>query len=305
MSELLDAVLKAYPLQKARPTNNGVLALCPFHANTDTPAFSMNEIGLWTCFSKCGVGNLAQFIARYSDIPITKAILKAEELESSKYDKGMKPRTFSEDAEETERKKEDLAESFEVMQRFYRGYSHPYLLKRGLKQKTLDRFHIGYDPNGSRITIPLYDIKGELKGFQYRTTEYKSYTSERGFDRTDWLFGEEYIKDFDGMPMLVESMVDVMWLWQIGFTALASMGNVTTRQAERLCKFGFSKAILGFDNDDTGEMLTDRVYKHISRRIKLYDFDYSSFKRKDWFGVSRKEMFYLLTKSRPAIRVPY
>jgi DNA primase len=290
MDGLLKIVVSKYGLQKVRETNNGMLCLCPFHENTDTPAFSMSEAGLWICFSGCGQGALPHFISRMDNIPLHIAYNQAEEFGFQREDDAVQSRKFVDRKAEKERTAQELQEHFYFLHRSYRNFSHPYLLNRGLTQTTIDAFECGYDPENLRVSLPVFSSDRILHGFQYRRVDYKDYISEPGFEKSHWLFGEQFLNGFEGWPLLIESAVDVMWLRQIGFTALGCMGKFSETQADRVCRLGYTKVIAGFDNDSSGEHMIANACEFFSGRVAVYRFDYSKMKDKDWFGVSKERM---------------
>jgi hypothetical protein len=109
-----------------------------------------------------------------------------------------------------------------------------YFHDRGISDKTIDRYRLGYNPISHRYSIP-HHYKGQLYGIQYRMTkafeEYlilrgvpadevkaSRFTSEKGSQCNDVLFNDIGIK---GKPyvLIVESRLDALTLTELGFPA--------------------------------------------------------------------------------------
>ena len=134
--------LKGY--LELKPAGRNLKARCPFHQER-TPSFIISpDRQIWHCFG-CGAGgDIFKFLMEYENIEFYEALkilaeragIELRGLSSSDY------RQFG-----------VLHEISAVAKDFYREQltKHPnvksYLLKRGLNEKTIDEFEIGYAPN--------------------------------------------------------------------------------------------------------------------------------------------------------------
>jgi len=134
--------LKGY--LELKPAGRNLKARCPFHQER-TPSFIISpDRQIWHCFG-CGAGgDIFKFLMEYENIEFYEALkilaeragIELRGLSSSDY------RQFG-----------VLYEISAVAKDFYREQltKHPnvksYLLKRGLNEKTIDEFEIGYAPN--------------------------------------------------------------------------------------------------------------------------------------------------------------
>ena len=301
---LLDAVLKKYPLNKVTENNNGLVCACPFHKNgkEKKPSFSMNKDGLWICFSGCGQGNLYQFIQRYTGLPANKAYMEAENLTGSLVDEPLGERGFVDRPAQREKERKESEAEFEFLQKFYSNFRNNYLEKRGINRATQKAFKVGYDPDNSRIVLPVFDKGGKLRGFQYRGTDSKFYQTAKGFSKNSWLFGEHLYNKRKCTPWIVEGPTDAMWLYQKGFLGLATMGlKFSKTQADRLQKLGYNKVLLAYDNDEAGFEAIVRAKEILGGQCDVYVMDYSKMYKKDWFGMTKKQLLYMLSTAELAI----
>ena len=62
-------------------------------------------------------------------------------------------------------------------------YIHPYLYERGLTDKIIERFDIGYDRERKEITFPVRDIEGRCVFVAGRSVERKFFRLPKGIDK--------------------------------------------------------------------------------------------------------------------------
>ena len=134
------------------PAGKNFKALCPFHQEK-TPSFVVSpERGIWHCFG-CGEGgDIVKFAMKYENLEFPEALRflaekagvsigtmnPAEQKEFGiLYDLHEKAKDFF---------RENLIKNKEAMK---------YLLDRGLKEKTITEFELGYAPGGDSLTVYL------------------------------------------------------------------------------------------------------------------------------------------------------
>jgi len=137
---------------KLIPAGKNFKALCPFHQEK-TPSFIVSpDRQTWHCFG-CGEGgDIIKFVMRYENFEFPEALrLLAEKA-------GVPLRVLN---PAQEREFGVLYDLNDATRLFYREglvkktAAKEYLLKRGLKQETIDEFDIGYAPVGEQLTLHL------------------------------------------------------------------------------------------------------------------------------------------------------
>lgn len=205
--DLVDIVSETVKLRK---TGKNFTGFCPFHTNVHTPAFVVfPDSGTWRCFGQCNEGgDLFKYVMKREgwDFPTTLKFLAAKagvQLEP------LTPQRIQED--ESHNRISQLLEEVVI---YYRNQLNgspagkpalEYLRKRGLSDATLDKFMLGYAPEGwdnlirhlnakgidtgrmmeaglvterddggvydrfrNRIMIPIRDVNGHMVGFGAR-----------------------------------------------------------------------------------------------------------------------------------------
>lgn len=205
--DLVDIVSENVKLRKAGKNYTG---FCPFHTNVHTPSFVIfPDTGTWRCFGQCNEGgDMFKYVMKREGFDFSQALKYLAERAGVK----LEPLT-PERAQETE-VNEKLSRVLEDAVIFFRSQmglsapgekAHQYLLKRGLTEATIERFGMGYAPEGwdlltqhflskgvseemlieaglvserdsggvydrfrNRITIPIRNANGQMVGFGAR-----------------------------------------------------------------------------------------------------------------------------------------
>lgn len=212
-------------------TGNEAKIECPKCKHTE---FSINlENGTYKCFraNNCGIeGNYIDFKKLHGDDPFYNSNKKATEIKI---------------------KYQDINSEI-----------NDYFKKRGISEKTLKCFPVGYD-NG---IVFLYKKAGKLVGAKYRNLEFQK--EKRKFWKKEGsqsvLFNQDNIKGKD--LIICEGEVDCISLKEYGFDAVSIPSGVEdlnwiANDFEYLEKF--EKIYLCFDNDDAGKKNIPEIIKRL------------------------------------------
>lgn len=127
--------------------------------------------------------------------------------------------------------------------------------ERGFSERTIQRFHLGWDPVTGHLTIPIYSMQGNVLGVIYRRTDdvKPKYLHPRGFRTSRHLFGSHLVVQRHRKVALVEGPLDAIALWDAGIPALALYGaRLSDGQNELLKKLGVQTVVVMTDNDRPG-----------------------------------------------------
>ena len=151
---------------------------------------------------------------------------------------------------------------------FLSPYHHPAFLEDGISEYAMSKFNIGYYPPRNQITIPVYDLDGELIGIHCRNLDEEEVKSGRKyiplktisgmdyrFKSHEVLYGlnvnESYIK-YKKEIQLFESPKAVLQLASMypQSTAVGMFGlNLNKQRRDIILELGVSEVIIGIDKD--------------------------------------------------------
>lgn len=262
--------LEKFGLKIARDDGSEYALYCPFHNNTDTPAFSINKkTGLWQCFNpSCGKSGSINSLAKYLGVDGNYVRdYSIEEIEDS----------LHVEAEEEAENWEEAMERIAINYNSREVDKVDYLIQRGIHSTTLQHFEVGYSEKKELIVIPARDEHYQLVGFIGRriNTEIKpKYRYSKGFPRKDILFNLNNAKHYDSV-IIVEGSLDAMKIHQAGFpNVVATLGANVTNEHVSLLNSYFNEIIIFHDNDEPGEAMRRRIYSQCPRKeIRLVEYE--------------------------------
>lgn len=152
-------------------TNTHFLAYCPFHGNTDSPAFAVDKAkGLWTCFnpSCMNSGKLEDLLRRLKDLnpfQATRVIIKYKNADTSPFIDRMRE-ALTQPEEFTEFPQAALDRMY---QDFKGSLGEEYMRSRGFTDETLDFFRVGFSAKKNMVIVPMHDPNGMPIGLIGRT----------------------------------------------------------------------------------------------------------------------------------------
>lgn len=257
------AVYETY-VQGVRPsTGDNYTCYCPIHGETpgkSTRSFSFNvRTGAWICFAGCGGGYLQQFLHLIG--------LNREQIDA---------KIARVEIEQAKARTNNFRRPTSILPEKILGLWDcvpEYMLNLGFTEETLKVHDIGYDSEARRVTFPIRDLRGRLRGISGRAMSdlnfprYKVYNSEirnLGFrnysiDKGDHLWRSHLVwpeikaEINDDPVVVVEGFKVAMKLAQAGIpNVVGLMGTfMTPRQKAQLELFDRT-VIFCLDNDEPG-----------------------------------------------------
>jgi len=256
-------------IEVVRDDGDELACYCPFHNNTDSPAFYINKhTGLWICFNpSCEKrGSIRDLMAFFGDHQKIVKDYSYDEIEK-----------LLANYEETEPKEnwDDALASIKIKFPDEKGCSQ-YLFNRGFDQKTLEYFEIGFSSKRGRLVIPARDESSKLVGFIGRAVDEQTqpkYLYSKGFPRKFILFNLNHAKKFESV-IVVEGSLDAMMIHQAGFSnVVATLGAAVTDNHISLLKKYFDEIIVFSDNDHAGFAMRDIIVANITDKcVKTVEY---------------------------------
>lgn len=168
-----------------------------------------------------------------------------------------------------------------------------YFHNRGLSDRTISRFSLGYDKGKNIITIPY---NSDLKGYVHRVL----WNSDNKYCKHgNELFNIEalYSPDYN-VVFIVEGQIDALSIEEVGFCAVGLGGvNETDKLVEQLKRKPSSKVLfLALDKDKAGKAATGRLIEklaegEIDNHYIVVSELYRKFKDANEYLVDDKERF--------------
>jgi DNA primase len=145
------------------------------------------------------------------------------------------------------------------------------------------RYGVRWDPEEEAWVLPIRSLAGDVWGYQTKSAE-QVLNHPPGCPKSRTLFGLDIAMEsgLDDYIVLVESPLDVVYLDNLGYPAVASFGATVSNHQLRLLVSYFGAIVLALDNDGAGRAETKRVLaSHWCRQLPFEVLNYSRTQAKD------------------------
>lgn len=248
---------------------------CPDPKHDDAaPSCDVNlDTGLWLCLSCGAKGDLPGLVALVWGLQKSEALQALQRPDRDSLLRYLGSR---------------LREAPEVTQAPLPGPYEPgpltYLRKRGFNQNTLELFECRYVYRevltwteeedrtmvvGDSVAIPVHDDRGRQTAWCYRSTVPHSflryvYTPNAPLGST-W-FNQHRVPKAE--VVVVEGILDAMWLCQAGVSAIACMGS--TPSPQKISKLArYDKVTILGDRDPAGIRMVRRIGEQLTGQVPV------------------------------------
>lgn len=164
-----------------------------------------------------------------------------------------------------------------------------YWYYRGFNDKTIGKWHLGYDKRENRAVVPVYYRK-ELVGWSKRAVDNVTtpkWRHSKSMQRNKILFGVDNFTD--DSCVLVEAPLSAIMLDQYGIkNSLASFGASLSDEQAILLRNNYNKILIFYDPDEAGEKGTERAIKKLSPFMEVFVVQST---RDDPAAMSREECY--------------
>jgi hypothetical protein len=278
----LTALLEDFGFENIRRTGNEVGARCPLHEDRTgyrerrPRHWSINvTTGLHHCWSCNWKGNLFTLIRDVAGVGPAEAqvtIWRYEiDLKPASSDAGNTGHTDQPvDPWASERNARQLRQQYE---RFGDPHQHA-LSSRHISLESCGRFGVRWDEYREGWVQPVFSAQGMLTGWQFKRSLTDGFCldedgperdlspqvcTRRGTKVSQTCFGLEHVLANERL-LLVESPLDVVYLYELGYPAVASFGTDTVSDRQlALIRERTSHLVLALDNDIAGHQATESV----------------------------------------------
>lgn len=257
--EQVRAVIENLGIEVAAETYSDYLCYCPFHSNSDSPAFTVGiENGLYICHNaSCKAnegGNLTKLVLLLSD----RSDMEAIRFIAKKAQETAKPLSVKLEALQAEErwpmipqvKIDELHDKYLQSDR-----AIEYMHGRRFTEQTVNAFEVGYDPDKDMVVVPIHDKDGNPIGVNGRSIEGKHFKLTKRLPRNSILFNLHRAKQY-GTVIVCESQFDVMRIHQAGYpNAVCFLGSHISAEQGALLQRYFERVIIMTDADKAGRKM--------------------------------------------------
>ena len=277
----LRSILHACGIEVVSQSGFDFLCLCPFHHNTDSPAFAVSYAkGLYVCYNQnCdAAGDILDLVMRLTQRNNFEAMrfISANKLSSAQL--------LEEELKELLDEKPDFVEfPHTTLENLYNGLllnekAKVFFASRKIGHEAIAHFSLGYSQVQGMVTVPLHSPDGIPVGIIGRSIEGKSFKNSPNLPRNKTMFNLHRAKREGGTIIVVESSFDAIRLWQAGFpNAVATLGgSISDTNIQHLNKYS-STIIIMTDNDSAGRALGNTIANKLKNKNVLWaKYDYNT-----------------------------
>jgi len=272
----LRSILRSCGIEVVSQSGADFLCLCPFHHNTDSPAFAVSYTkGLYVCYNQyCNAaGTVLDLVMKLTNRNNFEAMrfISSNRLSDSEI--------LEEELKELLDEKPDFQEFPQAVQdKLHKNLavddmnaSQAYFNSRKIYKDAWDHFGLGYSIGQQMVTVPLHSPDGVLVGIIGRSIEGKRFKNSPNLPRNKTMFNIHRAKREGGTIIVVESSFDAIRLWQAGFpNAVATLGgSISDTNINHLNKYA-STVILMIDNDGAGRALGKTIAGKLKNKNVLW-----------------------------------
>ena len=160
------------------------------------------------------------------------------------------------------------------------GYSNEEVYEADLAKKSTKTDKTSYYDNfRNRVMVPIIDVRGRVVAFGGRVLDdskpkYVNSSDTLVYKKSLGVFSLNNAKNSnDGQLMVIEGYMDVIALYQAGFTnTVAALGTAFTPEMAKLLSRYADEILLCFDNDEAGRKATERaiqVFGSVGLKVKV------------------------------------
>lgn len=257
----IESTLRTIGVEIDHESPNDFICFCPFHGNTNTPAFSVSRTsGKFLCFNEAcsergSLIELVKYATKKTDFEAARLINKA---------KTDNPTTFADKFKKAVEKVEMPVWKMETIKRLHEQFwaspeAVAYMRGRGFDDETLNEYKIGYSAKKRVISVPMFSESGLPVGVIGRAISSKRFRNSDKLPVRATLWNIHRARRLGDTVIICEASFDAMRISQAGYPNVVAClgGNFNESHAEQLMKY-FKTIIIFTDWDDTREHKYDK-----------------------------------------------
>ena len=270
----LRSILRSCNIEIVSETGTDFLCLCPFHHNTDSPAFAVSySKGLYVCYNQnCDssgtVLDLVKLLTGRNDYEALRFISQNKQTEAEAFEDGLRD-LLDDKPDFAEFPQATLDSLYDEIVNTPKAID--YFRSRNIFTEAIDNFKLGYSEKQGMVTVPLHSPDGLPVGIIGRSIVDKRFKNSVNLPRNKTMFNLHRAKREGGTIIVVESSFDAIRLWQAGYpNAVATLGgSISDTNLNHLNKYS-STIIIMTDNDIAGKALGKTIANKLKNKNILW-----------------------------------
>ena len=277
----LRSILHACGIEIIYLAGTDFMCLCPFHHNTDSPAFAVSHSkGLYICYNQMcnAAGTILDLVKKSTERNDYEALrfISANKLTSAEVLEEELKELLDDKPEFVEYSQGEIDTLHNNLMQ-YMTDGKKYFLSRKITEEAMEHFKLGFSYKQGMVTVPLHSPDGIPVGIIGRSIEGKRFKNSHNLPRNKTMFNLHKAKREGGTIIIVESSFDAIRLWQAEFpNAVATLGgSISDINIHNLNKYA-STVVLMIDNDAAGRSLGNTIATKLKNKNVLwarYDHD--------------------------------
>lgn len=243
-------------------TASHFMAYCPFHGNTDSPAFVVDKIeGQWTCFNpSCQnfghtLEELVGKIKGLNPFQAARVVIKNRNAQVVPFEERLKEAMKTEEFPSMSQEK-----VAQLHASLWDSPAYRYMQGRGFSTETLEYFQVGYSParilpapyksRPEMVVVPMHDVDGNPVGVIGRSIQEKIFKNSKNLPKSQTAWNIHRAKREGEIVIVCESSFDAMRIHQAGYPNVVALlgGHASPQILEQLNRY-FSTVIIMTDYD--------------------------------------------------------
>lgn len=173
---------------------------------------------------------------------------------------------------------------------------HPYLAQRKLSRDVCELFQVKYDPKLRQVIFPCFDTNDNLIMLPSRSIDYKTFYISKDIEKPVYCLDFVQKNNYSTV-IITEGPIDVLTAYSYGYPAIGTFGNPSDYQIDLINKSCIKVLYLMFDNDITGEKITNRLKNQLDKRIILKQVKFIN-NKKDINDLTFEEFQTVIQKAK-------
>ncbi|MDT0150053.1 toprim domain-containing protein [Priestia aryabhattai] len=260
---------------KQRLRENEFQACSPFR-NEAHPSFSVNlETGLWVDFGSVyedtKSGNFVKLLSYLREETATETI---DYLLEKYAPFNVDVETLSLNMNLSLEEPEPVIFERDTLEHFF--VESEYLKGRGVNPVAQQMLDAGHDAKHNAVVLPWHDKDGRIVNVKFRSIKQKYFWYMDGQQIKNHVYGLWLVRKLNkDTVFIVESEIDALYLWSLGYAAIAlGRARISRKQRELILNSGIKTLIIATDNDRAGRSCGLELIRELGGYIDLRCIDF-------------------------------